>query len=216
MASTSFRDSVNSLGWARRDADIPANTSSSTPFLSRLQSLNPFGQGDGYLQLPTHEGPGAPLPAASRREEEEGFFALSRWDRMLIFIACNLGAAVCFVICFFLFPVLSLKPRKFAILWSVGSLLFLLSWAVLMGPRTYARHLVSGPRLPFTAAYFGSIAMTLYFAIGLHSTLLTLISSIFQLAALLWYIVSYFPMGSSSLQFMGRFGAQRVSSWMTS
>ncbi|KAL2817847.1 Got1/Sft2-like family-domain-containing protein [Aspergillus granulosus] len=215
MATTSFRDSVNSLGWARRDAETPANTNSSTPFLSRLQSLNPFGQGDGYLQLPTHEGPGAPLPAPTRREEEDGFFALSRWDRMLIFFACNLGAAVCFVICFFLFPVLSLKPRKFAILWSVGSLLFLLSWAVLMGPAIYAKHLVSGPRLPFTAAYFGSIAMTLYFAVGLHSTFLTLISSIFQLAALLWYVVSYFPMGSSGLQFMGRFGAQRVSAWMT-
>ncbi|KAL5045707.1 Got1/Sft2-like family-domain-containing protein [Aspergillus fruticulosus] len=165
MASTSFRDSVNSLGWSRRDGDAPANTSS-TPFLSRLQSFNPFGQGDGYLQLPTHEAPGAPLPAPSRREEEDTFFALSRWDRMLIFFACNLGAAVCFVICFFLFPVLSLKPRKFAILWSVGSLLFLLSWAVLMGPMIYARHLISGSRLPFTAAYFGSIAMTLYFAIG--------------------------------------------------
>ncbi|KAJ0424619.1 Got1/Sft2-like family-domain-containing protein [Aspergillus carlsbadensis] len=215
MATTSFRDSVNSLGWARRDGETPANTNSTTPFLSRLQSLNPFGQGDGYLQLPTHEGPGAPLPAPTRREEEDSFLALSRWDRMLIFFACNLGAAVCFVICFFLFPVLSLKPRKFAILWSVGSLLFLLSWAVLMGPVIYAKHLVSGPRLPFTAAYFGSIALTLYFAIGLHSTFLTLISSIFQLAALLWYVVSYFPMGSSGLQFMGRFGAQRVTSWMT-
>ena len=28
------------------------------------------------------------------------------------------------------------------------------------------RHLVSGPRLPFTATYFGSIALTLYFAVG--------------------------------------------------
>ncbi|OJI97580.1 hypothetical protein ASPVEDRAFT_120083 [Aspergillus versicolor CBS 583.65] len=216
MASTTFRDSVNSLGWSRRDGDVTASTNSSTPFLSRLQSYNPFGQGDGYLQLPTHENPGAPLPAPNRREEEDAFLALSRWDRMLIFFACNLGAAVCFVICFFLFPVLSIKPRKFAILWSVGSLLFLLSWAVLMGPVIYARHLISGSRLPFTAAYFGSIALTLYFAIGLQSTLLTLISSIFQLAALLWYVVSYFPMGSSGLQFMGRFGAQRVTSWMTS
>ncbi|UDD60153.1 hypothetical protein AFCA_007576 [Aspergillus flavus] len=141
---------------------------------------------------------------------------VSRWDRMLVFIACNAGAAVCFFICFFLFPVLSLKPRKFAILWSVGSLLFLLSWAVLMGPLVYAKHLVSGPRLPFTAAYFGAIAMTLYFAVGRHNTFLTLISSIFQLAALIWYLVSYFPMGSTGLQFMGRFGAQRVTTWMTS
>lgn len=49
----------------------------------------------------------------------------------------------------------------------------------------------------------------------LHSTLLTLISSIFQLAALLWYLVSYFPMGSTGLQYMGRFGASRVSAWVT-
>lgn len=35
-----------------------------------------------------------------------------------------------------------------------------------MGPLAYAKHLISGPRLPFTAAYFGSIALTLYFAVG--------------------------------------------------
>lgn len=74
MASNSFRDSLNSMGWSRRDSDIPVNTAS-TPILSRLQSINPFGSG-GYVRLPTtNEGPGAPLPAPSRREEEEGFFA---------------------------------------------------------------------------------------------------------------------------------------------
>jgi hypothetical protein len=48
--------------------------------------------------------------------------------------------------------------------------MFLASWAVLMGPVQYAQHLVSGPRLPFTAAYFGAIAMTLYFAIGVSNS----------------------------------------------
>lgn len=42
---------------------------------------------------------------------------MSRWDRLLIFGACNLGALACFAICFFLFPVISLgKPRKLVIL----------------------------------------------------------------------------------------------------
>lgn len=74
MASTSFRDSINSLGWSRRNADVPVNTAPQGGFLSSLQSLNPFGD-RGYVQLPTTEGPGAPLPAPSRREEEEGWFA---------------------------------------------------------------------------------------------------------------------------------------------
>lgn len=37
-----------------------------------------------------------------------------------------------------------------------------------MGPYQYAVHLMSGPRLPFTAAYFGSIVMTIYFAVGVR------------------------------------------------
>jgi len=201
------------MGWSRRDVDIPVNTSAQNPILSKLQSLNPFGN-SGYVSLPTQE-PGAPLPAPSRREEDEGIFALSRWDRLLVFGACNVAALVCFVICFALLPILAVATRKFAILWSFGSVLFLASWAVLMGPWTYLLHLISTPRLPFTAAYFTSIALTLVFAIKLQSTFLTLISSILQLAALLWYLVSYFPMGGTGLRFAARVGTNRLSAWMS-
>jgi hypothetical protein len=71
----------------------------------------------------------------------------------------------------------------------MGSVLFLAAWGVLMGPFQYGKlclapiwqhtfrfslllikilvqHLISGPRLPFTAAYFGSIALTLFFSLG--------------------------------------------------
>lgn len=44
------------------------------------------------------------------------------------------------------------------------------SFAAVMGPLAYVQHLLSGPRLPFTAAYFGSIALTLYFSIGVSMT----------------------------------------------
>lgn len=57
----------------------------------------------------------------------------------------------------------NVKPRY---RWSLGSVLFLASWAVMMGPLTYARHLLSAPRLPFTVAYFGSIGFTLFFSLG--------------------------------------------------
>ncbi|KAH6636705.1 Got1/Sft2-like family-domain-containing protein [Chaetomium tenue] len=216
MASTSFRDSINSLGWSRRDADLPVNTAPQGGFMSSLQSLNPFGD-RGYVQLPTSEAPGAPLPAPNRREEEDAWFALSQWDRLLIFGACNLGALACFVICFFLFPVISVaKPRKLVVLWTLGSMLFLSSFAAIMGPLAYLQHLASTPRLPFTAAYFGSLGLTLYFSIGLQSTILTMFAGLIQLASLLWYLVSYFPMGSSGLRLVSSFGARRAAAWMTS
>ncbi|OAA53749.1 Vesicle transport protein, SFT2-like protein [Niveomyces insectorum RCEF 264] len=214
MTSQSFRDSLGSLGWSRRDVDGPVNTSQQTGLLSSLRSLNPFGD-SGYVRLPTTEGSGAPLPAPSRREEEEGLFALSRWDRLLIFAGCNLGALACFVVCFALFPIVATRPRKFVILWTLGSVLFLSSFAAVMGPWTYVKHLASTPRLPFTAAYFGSIGLTLYFSIGLRSTLLTLASAIVQLACLAWYLVSYFPMGSSGLRLATTFGARRAAAWMS-
>jgi hypothetical protein len=65
---------MNSLGWSRRDPDVPVNTAQQTGLLSSIKSLNPFGDG-GYVRLPTTEGAGAPLPARTRREEEEGWFA---------------------------------------------------------------------------------------------------------------------------------------------
>jgi hypothetical protein len=39
-------------------------------------------------------------------------------------------------------------------------------------------------------------------------------SSILQLVALVWYLVSYFPMGSTGLRFAARVGGGRVAAWM--
>ena len=75
MAATSFRDRMNDLGWSRREPPV-VNTQRPSGVLGTLAQYNPFG-GESYVQLPTHEGegPGAPLPARTRREEEEGWFA---------------------------------------------------------------------------------------------------------------------------------------------
>lgn len=53
--------------------------------------------------------------------------------------------------------------------WTMGSILFLASFAAIMGPLAYLQHLLSAQRLPFTAAYFGSLALTLYFSIGVST-----------------------------------------------
>ena len=40
------------------------------------------------------------------------------------------------------------------------------SFAVLVGPITHLKHLVSKERLPFSAAYIASLSLTLYFSIS--------------------------------------------------
>lgn len=55
--------------------------------------------------------------------------------------------------------------------WTLGSILFLSSFAAVMGPWAYVQHLTSTPRLPFTAAYFGSLGLTIYFSIGVSRLL---------------------------------------------
>ena len=51
---------------------------------------------------------------------------VSRWDRLLVFGGLNLAAIALFVVCFTLLPILSLRPRKFAILYvSLSSLVLL-------------------------------------------------------------------------------------------
>lgn len=45
------------------------------------------------------------------------------------------------------------------------------SFAALQGPVPYIKHLMSPARLPFTAAYFGSLGLTLYFSVGVCPSL---------------------------------------------
>lgn len=118
---SSFRSSLNNIGWSRRTADPDLSTAQP----SFLQRINPFGQ-SGYIRLPTSsQDLPAQLPAQSAQQENAAWFALSQWERLLVFGCCVLGAAACFVMAFVLMPVLVLKPRKFVILWTVGSVLFL-------------------------------------------------------------------------------------------
>jgi Got1/Sft2-like family len=119
-------NSLNSIGWSRRGADPDMSTAKP----SILQRINPFGRSE-YIRLPTtNQDLPAQLPAQSSSQENGAWFALSRWDRLVVFACCVLGAAACFVMAFLLMPVLVLKPRKFVVLWTVGSILFLFRYAI--------------------------------------------------------------------------------------
>ncbi|GJE88944.1 ER-to-golgi vesicle protein transport Sft2 [Phanerochaete sordida] len=186
-----FRANLSQFRWARGNND-DSQQQTNAP-------ANPFSRfynaiGGGYIPLRSNE----------RSNEEEAYFALSRWDRLLGFGGCLLGAAVCFFVSFITLPMLALRPAKFALSFSLGSLLVMFGFSVLIGPINHMKHLVSKERLPFSFAYITSLALTLYFSLGAHSYIGSLICAIIQVFALVSYVLAYFPGGVQTL----RFGSQ--------
>lgn len=204
MPENVFREQLSS--WRNSASELSRSVANDTGGF--LSSISPFQQ--SRLRLPLTERP------EDEPIEEPAWFTLSRWDRILVFGACLTASVLFFVLCFALFPVLAVKPRKFATIWSLASILFVISFGVLQGPVNYAMHLISPGRLLFTIMYFGSIILTLIFSLGFRSAILTLIAVIMQLIAALWYTVSYFPMGTQSLKFASRIGARQMTSWINS
>ncbi|KAJ1979319.1 protein transport protein sft2 [Dimargaris verticillata] len=142
---------------------------------------------------------GASTPPAHNAGGE--WFVMTTWQRYIAFFFCALLGVFCFMLAFFMLPMLVLAPQKFATAFTLGSLLLMLSFAFLKGPKAHFYHLISLSRLPFTLTYVGAMALTLYFSVGKQSYLGTIITSLLQLIALMWYFVSYFPGGTDSLRF---------------
>ncbi|KAF9784710.1 SFT2-domain-containing protein [Thelephora terrestris] len=182
----SFRANLSQFRWASgvQDDSQPAQTSNS---FARFYNA----VGGGYI----------PLRSGERSNEEEAYFALSRWDRLIGFGACLLGGAVCFFVAFLTAPLIPIRPAKFALALSLGSVLVMFGFAVLVGPITHLKHLLSKERLPFSAAYITSLALTIYFSVSAKSYLGSLICGVVQVACLVAYVLAYFPGGVTTLRF---------------
>lgn len=201
----SLRDSFNR--WSQSKNEQRAGTTGGASggsggyFNSFTDSVNSTVN-DVYSKLPTYR--------QDTEVQEPSWFQLSRWERLTLFGCFLLGSVVCFVICGFLFPILAVKPRKFGLLWSMGSLLFILAFGVLQGPVAYLKHLTGKDRLPFTIFFFLSCGGTIYFAAIVKSTILTILFAVLEVVALLYYAVSYFPFGRQGLSIISSVGLSQA------
>jgi hypothetical protein len=78
----------------------------------------------------------------------------------------------------------------------------------LRGWAAQVTHMMAQERVVVSLAYVGSLLATLYSALAMHSYLLTVFTSLAQLVALLYYQVSYFPMGAQGLRVVAQMGMQ--------
>jgi hypothetical protein len=130
--------------------------------------------------------------------------ALSKKQRIFGFVT-SLGLGLLFFSFASLYiPIIVLKARKFALLFSLGSLFTLGSFSFIWGPCNHIKHLFSKERLPFTSVYLGTLFSTLYFAIGLQNYILTSVAAVGQVIALLWFVISYIPGGQTGMRFFAR------------
>lgn len=147
-------------------------------------------------------------------DEQDGWFAkaktdpclpsLSKKQRIIGFMMCISLGVFCFFMCSLYVPVLVFKARKFAVLYTLGSLFFLMSFSALWGPVNHLKHLFSGDRLLFSLVYFLTIAATLYFSMWQRSFFMTILCALVQILAMAWYIISYIPGGQTGLKFFYR------------
>lgn len=164
-----------------------------------LGPLNPFlpGRGAPPAAAPASgPGPGSGWPWAA--EADPCLPALSRWQRLAGSGLCLLLAALCFGLAALYAPLLLLRARKFALLWSLGSLCALGAAALLRGPARLLREPSSGSLL-----YLGALGGTLYAALGLRSTLLTALGAAVQLGAPAASLLAALPGGAAGLRRLG-------------
>jgi len=148
---------------------------------------------------------------SSAQKEDQWLPSLSRTQRIIGFISFVLMGLLCFTLSSFYIPVLIFKARKFALLFTLGSLFIVLSFSVLWGPMSHLKHLFSKERLPFTLTYFGSLITTLYFALKVQSALWTSLFAVIQVIALIWYVVSYLPGGQTGLMFVTKIATKAAA-----
>ncbi|XP_051115347.1 protein transport protein SFT2-like [Andrographis paniculata] len=124
--------------------------------------------------------------------------------KSLMYFGFFLATGVFFIfIAFTIFlPVMVLKPQKFAICFTIGCAFIVGAFFALKGPKDQLSHMLSMQRLPFTLAFLGSMAGTIYVSMVLHSYVLSVVFSGLQVLSLAYYSLSYFPGGSAGLKFL--------------
>lgn len=199
---------------------VLSNKEKSTSMSSLLSGASTFSHGlgdklsDKWSNFTGKSSNGTESQPAESGEDADGWFAkaktdpclpsLSKKQRILGFMLCLVLGLFCFFLCSLYIPVLVLKARKFALLYTMGSLFFLMSFSALWGPVNHLKHLFSGDRILFSAVYFMTIGATLYFSMWRRSFFMTIIFAVIQILAMVWYIISYIPGGQTGLKFFSK------------
>ncbi|CAH1116255.1 unnamed protein product [Phaedon cochleariae] len=138
--------------------------------------------------------------------------SLSRFQRFAMFGICVGLGILCFSISLMYIPVLLFKARKFALLFTLGSIFFVMSFLFLYGPVSFLKTMFAKERLLLTLSYGGTLFATLYCALHLQSTPFTVLFAVGQIISLLWTVIASIPGGTAGISFFSKMFSRSVSS----
>ncbi|XP_069604000.1 vesicle transport protein SFT2C [Ranitomeya imitator] len=122
---------------------------------------------------------------------------MSGTQRLMAAGVCAGMAALCFGLAGLYVPLLLLRARKFAMLWSMGSLLGLCAAGLLRGPSRMLRE----PD-PWAFFYLAALGGTLYAALGFRSTPLTLLGAAAQIVTGAALLLGMLPGGAAGRRYI--------------
>ncbi|EGG18322.1 hypothetical protein DFA_03816 [Cavenderia fasciculata] len=155
------------------------------------------GQGEGvFNKLKTTVGIGGPQKDPTFYEEVQQQSSFTYVQRLTVFLVLMaIGVGFIIMSTFFIFA-----PKTFAKFYTIGSLCVIIGLVFLVGLKKQYQNIISSKeRLYSTLIYLSSIFGTLYCALGLKSTILTMFLVICQFISVVWYSLSYIPFGQAML-----------------
>ncbi|XP_015181609.1 PREDICTED: vesicle transport protein SFT2C [Polistes dominula] len=130
---------------------------------------------------------------------EEYFCSMTSKQRIAAFALCCFSGFLCLLLSACYLPVLLIHQRKFVGLYTLGSILLLLSLCFLWGPRNYIQSLLAPKRRYYALFYIAMLITTLYCTICLKSLVLTSLCCLLESIALVSFLISSMPGGTASL-----------------
>lgn len=133
--------------------------------------------------------------------------AAERTSRLKNFFILLFVAGFLFVFAFSFLPVILLFPQKFALLFSLASLVMQVALSYLKNSFVeYLQALFSKENAIVSGVYFASMFFTLYAAGVLGSYLIVIVACAVQGFAILWYVFSMFPGGKTGFLSLFKYG----------
>ncbi|OWY93685.1 hypothetical protein PHMEG_00036829 [Phytophthora megakarya] len=135
---------------------------------------------------------------------QSGLIPSMSWNtRFKYFVGMAMLGMLFFGMASIFLPLIMVRPSKFALSFTLGSMCCMGAFAMLKGPAAYISGLLQPNRLLLTSAYFVTLGCTLYSCLILGNYVFVVLSSVMQLMTLGTFALSAFPGGNSSLKAFG-------------